>query len=153
MQFSANAIQNSAASVLLSGFKFFTPSDFSKNMKTCYTGIDLESVQRFSRLLAERPKLLRRLFFEGEWAHAHARRQSAQTLAGIWCAKEAVVKALYEQVPLLPTEVEVLHTQVGRPYVRLHGNGQKILGELDVSIAHTRDVAVAHAVYLVDFNE
>lgn len=92
-------------------------------------GIDVEQVQRF---VDAHP----RLFTEAEWERCAGRTES---LAGIWCAKEAVVKALSRWRSISVRDVEIGHDS-GRPTVEIDGF------EIDISISHTTDYAVAVAI-------
>lgn len=104
-------------------------------------GIDIEGIKRFERLLAHKPQLLKKLFSDAEYGHALKQTNPAQTLTGIWCAKEAVVKAL-SQVALLDLRaVQIMHLDSGAPFVR------GLLGHhISISIAHTAQYATATAI-------
>lgn len=92
-------------------------------------GVDIEAVQRFATM----PD---RLFTDAELAHAGSRLDSR---AGIWCAKEAVVKAVSKWRQLSLRQVEITYDG-DRPSARVEGF------EIDVSISHTVDHAVAVAI-------
>lgn len=92
-------------------------------------GVDIESVQRFADANP-------RLFTAAEREHCDGRPES---LAGVWCAKEAVVKALSRWRALTVRSVEVRYDG-RRPVVEVPGF------EIDVSISHTDQYAVAVAV-------
>ena len=94
-------------------------------------GVDIESVARFEQANP-------RLFTSAEIEHSGGR---AQSLAGIWCAKEAVVKAVCRWQEIHVRNVEVGHDG-DRPVVVIPGF------EIDVSISHTDDYAVAVAIAL-----
>ena len=111
-------------------------------------GIDLLEIDRLERALERRPRLARRLFTDAERAYAAARARPAQHLAGRFCAKESVAKALG-----LPAwnfrDVEVIDTG-GPPEVRLHGSvarrAQELGVSVTVSITHSRRDAAAVAI-------
>lgn len=92
-------------------------------------GIDIESVARF----ADRTP---HWFTPAELEHCAGR---PERLAGVWCAKEAVVKAVAKWAPLHVRDVEVGYNG-DRPEVRLAGY------EVDVSISHTTEYATAMAI-------
>lgn len=92
-------------------------------------GVDIETVSRFAQV---RPGL----FSESELQHAG---DSAESRAGIWCAKEAVVKAVSKWRLLSVRQVEITHHE-GRPAAVVAGF------HVDVSISHTRDYAVGFAI-------
>lgn len=106
-------------------------------------GNDIEEVSRFKHLIDFKPNLLQKIFSQYEWNYSLSKNQ-AQTLAGIWCAKEAVVKAMSTIAKLDIRDVEVKHLSTGAPYI------QQILNfdsfddfELSVSISHTKNYATA----------
>ena len=56
-------------------------------------GCDLCAISRMEKIMAD-GRFLHRYFTEGERAYIAARARGAQTAAGIFAAKEALVKAL-----------------------------------------------------------
>ena len=111
-------------------------------------GIDLLEIERLEQALERRPRLAERLFTDAERAYAGARARPAQHLAGRFCAKESVAKALGVGAWSF-SDVEVLDT--GRaPQVRLHGSvaerAQALGVTVRVSITHTRRDAAAVAI-------
>jgi holo-[acyl-carrier protein] synthase len=106
-------------------------------------GIDIEEISRFKHLLARKPYLLQKMFSDYEWAYA-SRKNSAQTLAGIWCAKEAVVKALYSQnIKTTVSNVHILHNEAGVPRIdNLFDVPILELNKIKISISHTKNYAV-----------
>jgi holo-[acyl-carrier protein] synthase len=103
-------------------------------------GIDIEAVDRW-----ERPATA--LFTAAEHAHCRAMGHPAESYAGRWCAKEAVLKALAPYLKVSPRDVEIRTGPDGRPQPCLtapHATGW--YGQLRVSIAHTPTVAIALAV-------
>ncbi|MEN9935690.1 MAG: hypothetical protein RLZZ387_2269 [Chloroflexota bacterium] len=124
-----------------------------------YTGVDIVEVARIERA-AERwgERFLRRIYTAAELA-AYARRPAS--LAARWAAKEAVGKLLgvglrglggdHGGAALQWTDVEVLSDPDGRPALTLHGGAAARaralgLGEIAVSLSHTREHAMAFAV-------
>ena len=66
-------------------------------------GCDLCAISRMEKIMAD-GRFLHRYFTEGERAYIAARARGAQTAAGIFAAKEALVKALGTGFgPLAPT--------------------------------------------------
>lgn len=116
-------------------------------------GVDLVRVRRVRRLLAEHPNAAETIFTERELAYCGAKRRKHEHLAGRFAVKEAVLKAfgtgLSGRTRL--RDVEVVNRTGGKPDVRLHGRLAELARErglidVDVSISHTRDLAVAQAV-------
>jgi holo-[acyl-carrier protein] synthase len=114
-------------------------------------GIDLQSITE----LRGKPDLLGSpaVFTAYERAYCDEKPDRATSLAGILCAKEACLKLLFgfDDLPRLTWhDVEIRHAHNGRPIVRA---GQRLAGwlaaralELDVSISHSGDYAMAAAV-------
>lgn len=107
-------------------------------------GTDIEEVSRFKRLFNVKPQLLQKIFTPYEWEYAKTK-HAAQTLAGIWCAKESVVKAmsgLNETINI--QDVYIAHKINGLPYVEKINNRNDIEGfDIKVSISHTKNYATA----------
>ena len=119
-------------------------------------GVDLVRIDRVSRLLANHDSAEERLFTEGERAYCGDGPQRGERLAARFAAKEAVGKALGTGIggTVAWTDVEVVVSPQGRPRIRLHGEAQRWaerhgLRELDVSLSHTDELAVAYVVALV----
>src|SRR3954453_12465034 len=125
-----------------------------------YTGIDLIEIERIARAI-ERwgDRFLDRVYTPAELAIYRARPAS---LAARWAAKEAVAKLLgvglrglggtgESSDALAWIEIEVLSDPQGRPALRLHGRAanrarELRLGPIALSLSHTREHAIAHAV-------
>ena len=73
-----------------------------------YTGIDTEMISRFAHLWEKKPALLKKIFFPSELSYFANQGYHIATLTGIWCAKEAVVKAVYPTIRLHIREVEII---------------------------------------------
>jgi holo-[acyl-carrier protein] synthase len=111
-------------------------------------GIDLVDIERLERLIARRPRIVERLFTDGERAYASRWVRPAMPLAARFCAKEAVAKALgLESWAFL--DVEVVATETA-PEVRLTGRAARRAAELGVeaavSLTHTDTTAGAVAI-------
>lgn len=120
-------------------------------------GVDIVGVERVARLLRENAEFEHEVFTPGELAWCGARRRRLCHLAARFAAKEAVLKAIGTGVGkrMRWTDVEVLADATERPAVRLHGEvaswaERRGLAGLDLSLAHTDGVAVAHAVAIWD---
>ena len=107
-------------------------------------GIDLIEIDRLERALERSPRLADRLFTERELAYARARARPGRHLAARFAAKEAVIKALGQGVPL--REIEVIAGEP--PRVQLHGRAAEVAGdrEIAISLTHSRDSAAAIAI-------
>ena len=115
-----------------------------------FSGIDLVEIARFREL---DPKILKRfyarVFTPGERAYIGG---SFERAAGIFAAKEALVKALGCGIGLVTwQEVGIGYDAQGKPLPELTGSAKKaeqVLGisAWSISISHTRSNAVAVAV-------
>jgi holo-[acyl-carrier protein] synthase len=116
-------------------------------------GVDLVNVARMSRLLADHPGGVHELFTPREIAYCQRKRRRSEHFAGRFAAKEAVLKALGTGLgqQMRWTDVEVVNSPLGKPYVLLHGAvaqsaDQRGLAGIDVSVSHSAGLAIAGAV-------
>lgn len=113
-------------------------------------GIDIVDVARFEGKL-KNARFMARVFTVHEASYLAGK--GVQSMAGLFAAKEAVVKAIGCGFSgFFPCDVEILHRQSGAPYVRLHGAARlaykkKRLSRfcIHVSISHTQTIATAIA--------
>ncbi|NPV41032.1 MAG: holo-ACP synthase [Anaerolineae bacterium] len=118
------------------------------------SGIDLVEIERFRQL---KPEILKR-FFERVYTSAEREHIGAsfERAAGLFAAKEALVKALGCGIgPVGWQEVEIRHQGEGNPVASLHGRAANLaqeMGILDISlsISHTREHATAVAVAIME---
>lgn len=97
-------------------------------------GIDLVYIPEFQKQLASGgPAFLDRTFRISEMKNRHP-----EHLAGLWAAKEAVVKAA-DRAPDQWTDIVISHDRSGKPQARVGGQ------IFEISIAHHGDYAVAVA--------
>ncbi len=118
------------------------------------TGIDLVEVERFRQL---KPEILKRfyerVFTEAERQHIGG---SFERAAGVFAAKEAIVKALGCGIgPVGWQEMEIEHESEGNPVARLYGHAAALaqgkgINEISISISHTREHATAVAAAIMD---
>lgn len=101
-------------------------------------GCDIVKIDRFSKLVQDE-KFLDKYFTTNEKNYIFSKVNPAQTLAGIFAAKEAVLKALKIGIGggVNLSDIEILHENSGSPYA-LIGNDK-----FEVSISHDGDYAMA----------
>jgi holo-[acyl-carrier protein] synthase len=111
------------------------------------TGIDLLDIDRLNSLApAIRSRFLKRVFTDRELAQA---KDVIASLAGLFCTKEAVSKALGCGIGAISwQEIEILADTRGAPCVTLSGKAARLAEEIGlsiwaVSITHTKQVAAA----------
>lgn len=126
-------------------------------MATVGIGVDILEVARMERAMERTPRILEKVFTDEERAYCDAAPRPAESYAGRFCAREAVLKALgvgfSEGIGL--KDVSVVIDEKGMPKVVLAGRAAEVaekqgVREVALSISHTHDVAVANAVAVTD---
>jgi holo-[acyl-carrier protein] synthase len=113
----------------------------------------MTEVSRIARLVTRYPASRERLFTMRELAYCCSKRRRYEHLAARFAGKEAVMKAFGTGLRdgVRWKDVEILSEPEGRPTVRLSGTLASIaardgLSDLDVSLSHTEDIAIAYVV-------
>ena len=95
------------------------------------------------------------MFTTAELAYCAGKRRRAEHLAARFAAKEAVLKAFGTGLGqrMRWTDVEVRNNSSGRPLVFLRGAvaaraGARGVRDVDVSLTHTANLAMAHAIVI-----
>jgi holo-[acyl-carrier-protein] synthase len=108
-------------------------------------GLDLCEIGRMEKLITDE-RFLNRYFNEGEIGYIRTKgRGGAQTMAGIYAAKEALAKALGTGIAFDLKEISIFHDEAGQPGYSLSGEAEK-LGQGDrfhLSITHDGGIAAA----------
>ena len=108
-------------------------------------GFDMEQISRLKKSM-ENPHFLEKCFTPLEREYILGKANAAQSAAGIFCAKEAFMKALGAGIGTFSLQdMEIRHEKNGKPIMELHGRAKEMLrdSEVLVSIAHTGDLATA----------
>ena len=112
-------------------------------------GTDIVNVDRVRKSIEQYgDKFKKRVYTDEEINYCESRRMCKyESYAARFAAKEAVYKAISptsEQNGVF-TEVEVLNEENGKPYIVLHGELKKIIGDkkIEVSLSHEKEFAVA----------
>lgn len=110
-------------------------------------GMDLVEIDRIAQSL-ESPAFVKYVFGARETAELQTRGRGAQHFAGAFAAKEAFSKALGTGIRGFSLrEVELLHDELGAPYLALSGRAAALADEKNlefaVSITHTKTYAAA----------
>lgn len=105
-------------------------------------GLDIIEIERIATA-AVNPRFLQRVYTQAELAYAQNR---PETLAGIFAAKEAAVKALgtgFKGIAF--TDVEVRHTKLGGPYLVFYRRAEILMQgkSAQLSVTHNRTTAAA----------
>jgi holo-[acyl-carrier protein] synthase len=115
------------------------------------TGIDLVEIARIQKSVDRYGgRFLDRVYTAAEQAYCLRKRNSAESLAARFAAKEAGAKALGTGISFGVNwlEIEVVREPSGRPSLRFLGRAAHIAARLGVaraslSITHSRDLAMA----------
>ena len=112
-------------------------------------GVDIVKVERM-RKAVERwgERFLRRVFTGEEIAYAYGKAEPWPSLSVRFAAKEAFIKAIGSEVPLALTDVEVVNSGSGRPFLRMRGRAGELLEReairsAHLSLSHEREYGVA----------
>lgn len=121
------------------------------------TGIDIAKLSRFENLITDNA-FLKRVFTQQEVAHINEHKTAQgkiERMAGKFCAKEAVSKALGVGIGdgINFADIEILPDELGKPRVKLYRKAQEILvglliTQIEISISHDGDFAIANCVML-----
>lgn len=107
-------------------------------------GTDIIEISRIEKALTN-PLFLTRVFTENELRYYADKGGRAETLAGMFCAKEAVAKALKTGFTGFDLQdIEILHDGACCPYAVLHKGAARLTDKAPcISISHCREYAVA----------
>lgn len=115
------------------------------------TGIDIIEVERIQSAM-ERPGFLEKLFTDSERAYIDSKHRDPKTVAGMFAAKEAVVKALGTGFGAVGFhDVEITHDALFKPGVTLCGGALERMAVISgrgahISISHIKALAAAQAI-------
>lgn len=113
------------------------------------TGIDIVEVVRIKKAIQKSEHFKQFVFAPLEIAYCEAKGNSFESFAGRFAAKEAFFKALgtgwHDNTAF--NEVVVSNDALGKPFIKLIGETEKILegrqAKIHLSISHTKDYATA----------
>ena len=114
-------------------------------------GNDIIEIKRIKEAISNE-RFLKRYFTENEINYFSKKKNIEETVAGIFCAKEAVVKAIGTGFyGFQSCDIEILHFDNGKPYLKLHNNAinicnEKNINNIHISISHCNNYAQAIAI-------
>jgi len=112
-------------------------------------GVDILKVNRFENV-SQKSRFMQRVYTTNEANYLS--NKNPESYAGIFAAKEAVVKAMGTGFKgFFPNQVEILHDKNGKPYVVLHEKAKKAMEKshcflFELSISHTESDAIAFVI-------
>jgi holo-[acyl-carrier protein] synthase len=114
-------------------------------------GVDLCEIARMERALARHPTMRDRVFTPTEIAYCDGKARPAESYAGRFAAREAVIKALGGYRGKRWQDISVTRAPTGAPAISLSGNAKLRADALGitrvlVTFTHERTNAVAFAV-------
>lgn len=117
-------------------------------------GIDIVEVYRIGETLERTPHFAERVFTDAERAYCESKgKGAAQSYAGRYAAKEALLKALKTgwRGEIAWRDMEILNDELGAPALSVTGATKKLLDQsgatrIHLSISHTKDHAVAQII-------
>jgi len=120
------------------------------------TGLDIVEVDRVREMCSKWDgKFEERIFTRRELAYCKRKKQTYQSLAARFAAKEALFKALGTgwSFSMCWKDVEITNDKLGKPNVILSGKTQKIAEGMGVkkamvSLSHTKQYAVANVILM-----
>lgn len=113
-------------------------------------GLDLCEIIRMEKLLGN-DSFLHRYFTEDEILYILNRGKSAaQTMAGLFAAREALGKALGGGIDFDLKEAEISHTPTGAPFFRFSGKLRERIGDSRIFLSISHDGGIAAAVCLLE---
>ena len=115
---------------------------------TC--GVDIIEIDRIKASIEELgERFLNRVYTKKEIEYCESKKaQKFQHYAARFAAKEAVFKALSkiidDKYSICWKDFEVLNDDKGRPFINLYGKDTKSIENIDLSMSHCKQYAVAN---------
>ncbi|HEX9123150.1 MAG TPA: holo-ACP synthase [Actinomycetota bacterium] len=114
-------------------------------------GVDICEIERMERALARHPRMRERVFTPEERAYCDSKARPAESYAGRFAAREAVIKALGGYRGKGWQDISVSRHPSGAPSIVLAGNAKRRADQLGITrvmitFTHERTNAVAFAV-------
>jgi holo-[acyl-carrier protein] synthase len=118
-------------------------------------GVDICEIARMERAIARHPTLRERVFTLEERAYCDSKARPAESYAGRFAAREAVIKALGGYRGKRWQDISVSRAPTGAPAIALAGHAKRRADALGVdrvlvTFTHEKTNAVAFAVAVTD---
>ena len=114
------------------------------NLAGLNVGIDVIEIERFRNkpLNNENASFYHSIFTESELSYCTKYSDPYPHLAGIFAAKESILKCLTTPIEMI--EIEISHNREGKPHIATHTKIKAT--QARISISHTRSIAIAIAI-------
>ncbi len=116
------------------------------------TGTDIIEIERVKASIEDTDrKFCERVYTEKEIEYCESKKmQKYQHYAARFAAKEAVFKAISKTLngkyEITWKDIEVLNDENGRPYIKLSEQFANKIEDIDISISHCKEYAIANVV-------
>ena len=116
------------------------------------TGTDIIEIERVKASIEDTDgKFCERVYTEKEIEYCESKKmQKYQHYAARFAAKEAVFKAISKTLngkyDITWKDIEVLNDENGRPYIKLSEQFANKIEDIDISISHCKEYAVANVI-------
>ena len=112
-------------------------------------GIDIVKIERMEKVVKKwGEKFLTRVFTEGEISYCYKKKIPYLSLSVRFAAKEAFIKAIGSGIPLSFSDIEVLNTDRGKPFLKVSGKLEDFfeinqIKKVHLSLSHEHEYGVA----------
>ncbi len=119
------------------------------------TGTDIIEISRIKKSIEETDnKFIERVFTDKEIEYCESKKtQKYQHYAVRFAAKEAVFKSISDKLKnkyeIEWKDIEILNDLSGRPYVNILNSKISNLKNIDISLSHCKEYAIASVVVLI----
>ncbi len=113
-------------------------------------GIDLVKVNRFDDL-KNNSTFMNNTFTESEMKYIEKTQYNNSTIAGLFAAKEAFLKAIDMGINNSLLDIEIIHDNNNSPSIKLNGELKKTysnIKNISLSISHDEEYAIAMVILL-----
>lgn len=115
-------------------------------------GTDIVEIERIKQIVLKHSRFTRKYFTLEEIQYFETKKNSWESVAGYFAAKEAVSKSLGTGFSSLAfKDIEICKDNLNKPYIVLHDEGinimkKKGIDKIHISISHSKLYAVANAI-------
>lgn len=112
-------------------------------------GVDIVSINRMRTAVSRwGDKFLRRIFTAGEIEYCYNKKDPCPSLSVRFAAKEALIKAISSELPVSLTDIEIVTSPEGKPFLKVKGNLETFFSDRSIirahlTLSHEREYGVA----------